>query len=112
MTSRPSSLRNRLALVAVVTTAAWVVALTVLFNVLLASQLQTQIKREECRSLIGRGIIDNQVVELVKPQTYMNLSGEAVSCLLAKDERSVERLIASFKSRTRPEPRKVGSALA
>lgn len=60
---------------------------------LLASQLQTQIKREECRSLIGRGIIDNQVVELAKPQTYMNLSGEAVNCLLAKDERSVERLI-------------------
>jgi len=60
---------------------------------LLASRLQTQIKREECRSLIGRGIIDNQVVELVKPQTYMNLSGEAVSCLLTKDERSVERLI-------------------
>lgn len=60
---------------------------------LLASQLQTQVKREECRSLIGRGIIDNQVVELAKPQTYMNLSGEAISCLLAKDERSIERLI-------------------
>jgi len=60
---------------------------------LLASQLQTQIKREECRSLIGRAIIDNQTAELAKPQTYMNLSGEAVSCLLAKDNRSVERLI-------------------
>jgi PTH1 family peptidyl-tRNA hydrolase len=60
---------------------------------LLASQLQTQIKREECRSLIGRAIIDNQTVEMAKPQTYMNLSGEAISCLLAKDDRSVERLI-------------------
>ncbi|MBK8464598.1 MAG: aminoacyl-tRNA hydrolase [Chloracidobacterium sp.] len=60
---------------------------------LLASQMQTQIKREECRSLIGRGIIDNQVIELAKPQTYMNLSGEAVSCLIAKEERSIERLI-------------------
>jgi peptidyl-tRNA hydrolase, PTH1 family len=60
---------------------------------ILASRLQTQIKRDECRSLIGRGIFDNQVVELVKPQTYMNLSGEAVSCLLVKDERSVENLI-------------------
>ena len=60
---------------------------------LLASQLQTQVKRLECRSLIGRGIIDNETVELAKPQTYMNLSGEAVSCLLAKDERLVERLI-------------------
>ena len=60
---------------------------------LLAEQLQTSVKRTECRSLIGRGIIDNQTAELVKPQTYMNLSGEAVSCLIAKDDRSVERLI-------------------
>ncbi|MEO6655088.1 MAG: aminoacyl-tRNA hydrolase [Pyrinomonadaceae bacterium] len=60
---------------------------------LLASRLQTQIKRDECRSLIGRGVIDNQTVELAKPQTYMNLSGEAVSGLIAKDDRSVEKLI-------------------
>lgn len=60
---------------------------------LLAVGLQTQVKRDECRSLIGRAKIDNQVIELTKPQTYMNLSGEAVSCLLAKDERSIERLI-------------------
>lgn len=60
---------------------------------LLASRLQTTVKREECRSLIGRGEIDNQTVELAKPQTYMNLSGEAVKCLLVKEERSVERLI-------------------
>ena len=60
---------------------------------LLASRQQTQIKRDECRSLIGRGIIDNQTVELAKPQTYMNLSGEAVRGLIAKDDRSVEKLI-------------------
>ena len=60
---------------------------------LLAAQSQTRISREECRSLIGRGVIDNQTVELAKPQTYMNLSGEAVSCLLAKENRLVERLI-------------------
>lgn len=60
---------------------------------LLASQLQTQVKRDECRALIGRGLIDNQTVELAKPQTYMNLSGESVAGLLAKEDRSVERLI-------------------
>lgn len=60
---------------------------------LLAEQLQTSVKRDECQSLIGRGIIDNQTIELAKPQTYMNLSGESVSCLVAKDGRSVERLI-------------------
>lgn len=60
---------------------------------LLAAQLQTRVTRNECRSLIGRGVIDNQTVELVKPQTYMNLSGEAVSCLMTKENRSVEKLI-------------------
>lgn len=60
---------------------------------LLASRLQTQVKRDECRSLIGRGELDNQVVEIAKPQTYMNVSGEAVSGLLAKDNRSIEKLV-------------------
>ena len=60
---------------------------------LLAEDSQSQIKREECRSLIGRAEIENQTVELVKPQTYMNLSGEAVSCLLRKEQRSVGRTI-------------------
>ena len=60
---------------------------------LLAGRLQTQVKRDECRALIGRGIIDNQTVELAKPQTFMNLSGESVSCLIAKGDRSVKRLI-------------------
>ncbi len=59
----------------------------------LAERMQTTVKREECRALMGRGRIENQTVELAKPQTYMNLSGEAVKCLLAKDERSAEQLI-------------------
>lgn len=61
---------------------------------LLASRLQTQVKRDECRALVGRAEIDNRTVELVKPQTYMNLSGEAVSGLIAKGDRSIERLVA------------------
>jgi peptidyl-tRNA hydrolase, PTH1 family len=59
----------------------------------LARDLQTQVKRSECRALIGRAVIENQMVELAKPQTFMNLSGESVSCLLAKGERSVEGLV-------------------
>ena len=38
----PGTLRNRLALVALVATAGWVVALTVLFNLLLGAQLRGQ----------------------------------------------------------------------
>ena len=60
---------------------------------LLANRLQTRVSRNECRSLVGRAEIDNQTVELAKPQTFMNLSGEAVSGLLAKENRSVEKLI-------------------
>ena len=63
---------------------------------LLARENGAQIKREECRSLIGRAIIENQTVELVKPRTFMNLSGEAVSCLLKKPERTAEKLIVVY----------------
>ncbi len=59
----------------------------------LAQKLQTQVRRDECRSLVGRGEIENQTVELVKPQTFMNLSGEAVSCLVKKSDRALEKLI-------------------
>lgn len=43
-----------------------------------------EIKRAECRALVGRAEIEATAVELVKPQTYMNLSGEAVACLVKK----------------------------
>jgi peptidyl-tRNA hydrolase len=60
---------------------------------LLAAETCTQVKREECRALLGRAVIENEPVELVKPQTYMNLSGEAVSCLLRKPSRTAKKLI-------------------
>lgn len=60
---------------------------------LLAREAQTQVKRDECRALVGRAMIENQTVELAKPQTYMNLSGESVSCLVSKPDRSVDKLI-------------------
>ena len=51
---------------------------------LLARQSNAVVRRAECRALVGRAEIEGRAVELVKPQTYMNLSGESVACLLKK----------------------------
>jgi PTH1 family peptidyl-tRNA hydrolase len=59
----------------------------------LAREANSQVKREECRALLGRIEIGNGLIELVKPQTYMNLSGESINCLLKKEIRNRENLI-------------------
>jgi PTH1 family peptidyl-tRNA hydrolase len=41
----------------------------------------------ECQALVARAEFEGVAVKLVKPQTYMNLSGDAVGCLLAKHDR-------------------------
>ena len=50
----------------------------------LASDAGIECKRRECQALVGRGEVEGATVKLVKPQTFMNLSGSTVSCLLAK----------------------------
>ena len=52
----------------------------------LAADAGATVKRKECRSLVGSATIENKRVRLIKPQTFMNLSGEAVACLAAKDD--------------------------
>jgi len=49
--------------------------------------------RRECHSLVGRVELEGCAVKLVKPQTYMNLSGEAVACVVAKHSVPDESLI-------------------
>jgi len=51
----------------------------------LAAEADVTVKRRECRSLMASAMIEGERVRLVKPQTFMNLSGEAVGCLLAKE---------------------------
>lgn len=53
---------------------------------LLARETGAQVKRKDCRALVGQALIEGTRALLVKPQTYMNLSGEAVACLLAKQD--------------------------
>ncbi len=60
---------------------------------LLAREFEITVKRIECRSRIGQASIGSRTVEFAKPQTYMNLSGEAVNCLIKKDGRSLKKTV-------------------
>ena len=53
----------------------------------LANDERIVVKRRECNSLVGQGDVEGVKTKLAKPQTYMNLSGGAVTCLLRKIER-------------------------
>ena len=44
----------------------------------LADKYNIAVDARKCRAYVGKGIIEGQKVLLVKPQTYMNLSGESV----------------------------------
>ena len=44
----------------------------------LAGEYNISISEKKHKGLIGKGVIEGQKVVLVKPQTFMNLSGEAV----------------------------------
>lgn len=59
----------------------------------LALKSGARVKRRECTSLVGHAIIENLSVDLVKPQTFMNFSGEAVACILKKREEDTSSLI-------------------
>src|SRR5688500_3685178 len=52
----------------------------------LANDERIVVKRRECNALVGQGEVEAVKTKLAKPQTFMNLSGGAVSCLLRKLE--------------------------
>ena len=56
----------------------------------LASEAGVSVGRRECSALVARAEIEGVPVKLVKPQTYMNLSGQTVSCLQAKHPADAE----------------------
>jgi peptidyl-tRNA hydrolase, PTH1 family len=52
----------------------------------LAAEAGASVKRRECQALVGAATIERERVLLMKPHTFMNSSGEAVSCAVAKHE--------------------------
>lgn len=48
----------------------------------IADKYNIDVTMKKHRALIGKGIMEGQKVILVKPQTYMNLSGESIQSLL------------------------------
>ncbi|MDD2970928.1 MAG: aminoacyl-tRNA hydrolase [Lachnospiraceae bacterium] len=49
---------------------------------MIADQYQIDISEKKQKALIGKGYIDGHKAVLVKPQTYMNLSGESVRAVI------------------------------
>ncbi len=46
---------------------------------LLAQKTGIPVKKLKCRALVGEGVVAGQKIVLIKPQTFMNLSGLTVS---------------------------------
>ncbi len=52
--------------------------------------------RTECQALVAPASLDQAVLKLVKPQTYMNLSGNAVAALARKYDVVPEDMVIIF----------------
>lgn len=63
---------------------------------LLAEKHRIKINKLKHRAMIGEGSISGQKVMLVKPQTFMNLSGESVRAVMAYYKQDIESLIIIY----------------
>lgn len=68
------------------------------FDVLsvLSEKLRIPINKARCKSLVGEGAVGGEKVVLAAPQTYMNLSGEAVVQLMNWYKIDSKRLIVVY----------------
>ncbi len=62
----------------------------------LAVRLEIELKKHAHRAVIGEGMFHGEKVMLVKPQTYMNLSGESVQSIVAYYKLAPENLIVMY----------------
>jgi PTH1 family peptidyl-tRNA hydrolase len=62
----------------------------------LASRLETTFTRVESRALVAKAAYQSNRLVLAKPQTYMNLSGQAVSALARFYKVPLEHLLVTY----------------
>ncbi len=68
----------------------------------LARKAGVSLTKRQCNALTGIGSIGRQKVCLAKPQTFMNLSGDAVACLVRFYRVAPEDLIVIYDDRDLP----------
>lgn len=69
---------------------------------LLADLAQIDVDKESFKGLVGRGKIFDQDVMILKPQTYMNLSGESVSELVRYFKIDIEDILIIYDDMALP----------
>ncbi len=62
----------------------------------LAEKYSIRVNRIKHKALVGSGYIDGEKVLLVKPQTYMNLSGESVREIVSYYKVPIENLLVIY----------------
>ncbi|CAM3096373.1 aminoacyl-tRNA hydrolase [Paenibacillus sediminis] len=62
----------------------------------LADRHGISVKQNKCKALIGEGNIGGSKVVLIKPMTYMNLSGESVRAFMDYYKASIDDLIVVY----------------
>ena len=62
----------------------------------LAERHGIRVTRKDSKALVGIGEIDGHAVMLVKPQTYMNLTGTSLAPLMEKHALSLDRFVVVY----------------
>ena len=62
----------------------------------ISDKFDIPLNKKQCKAVVGLGLISGERVVLAEPQTFMNLSGEAVSALLHFYRCDVKNLIVIY----------------